>query len=240
MVCPKENALGYVRRSRLKSAELQMRAIEQYCNEMGLSLVDFFVDEENAAELPFAERPAGAALCSQLQPGTHIVAASIGLVFASTAGWLAMFREWSQQAITCHIVRVHGKPLVSCAEMVSMMPKALDALNALKKNARIEATRNALYLREYQGLRYTNYPGYGFLWWGKKGEQMRTPDPVEREVIACIREWRELGHSLDTIRYRLWMMGVKTRNSQRWSRSRVYRALLANSKNVKTPVGPCD
>jgi DNA invertase Pin-like site-specific DNA recombinase len=148
------------------------------------------------------------------------------LAFASPKEWLETVRVFQARSIALHVVDfANGEPLEPTAFPVELIVKVVEGFRAFERKVRSEAIRMALLERKLKGCRYTRCPGYGFRWVGRKGQQRRVPDLEERTVIRRLNKWRSMGYSLNRIYSHLLRIGVKKRDGQPWSRSRINRVL---------------
>jgi len=216
---------GYCRESNAVPIEAQREAILRFCQATNLPLSRIYKDWSDTSDTPFADRPSGQRLWAELQPGQHLVFYMLAFAFSTPENLLSIIRECQARNITLHVVDANGKPLELTAYPWELTAKAVEAYRAHKRILQSESTRNALLERKWQGRRYTNFPGYGYRWARRGGYQIRVADPDEQRVIAWLKKsWLE-GYSLHQLYSKLRDKGIKTRNGEPWSRSRIYRVL---------------
>jgi Resolvase, N terminal domain len=216
----------------------QATTILEFCDRNNLSVGEWFVDAPSAAATTWFKRPEGRRLTDKLAQGDSVVIAAGQWVY-STADDLHTTIEWlrARDAVLCfaganEFTRHNHRAFSTAGHAGEVMVAVLRILVALKFSRRSETARVGVATRKARGVRHCRYPGYGFVWKGQKGHQVRVPHAGEQAAITRIIERRNAGASWNRIARELLWDRVTTSDGEDWSPSRVRRAFLSEASRT--------
>src|SRR5262249_55269809 len=147
-------------------------------------------------------------------------------VFRSAADLLARVRDWAARGIVLHFaefpIGTGGRrvPISISGDMGRLVVGVLEGVASISRTTRSEAIAEGLRARRAKGFRYTNCPGYGHKWVGRRGRQTRAVDEYEWATIEHIISLRHSGHSWSAIALHLMRRRILTPAGEVWSASR--------------------
>ena len=223
-------AVGYIRVSTDMQAtdglslDAQTAAIKQYCEMLGLHLVQIHKDVISGAK---AERPGLKEALRALQRGADVL---VVLKFDRLSRSLRHFCELYETYF-----KSGEKELVAIRESIrldSSMGRALVSIllvfAQMEREATAERTREAMRHMQQHGYPLGRVP-YGFMRVlppGGSRYKILAENPEQQAVLARIKEWLREGETFPAIATRLNAEGVKPPLSTKWNTSYLY--LLAN------------
>lgn len=105
---------GYIRVSTTRQADegeslgAQERTINGYALMHGLTLDHVFIERGVSGSKPLDERPEGAKLLAQLQPGDVVITPKLDRLFRSALDALAKLAKFKKQGVALHMIDLGG------------------------------------------------------------------------------------------------------------------------------------
>ncbi|BCO10071.1 hypothetical protein GF1_24470 [Desulfolithobacter dissulfuricans] len=161
-------AFGYLfidieKRFRVPVAD-QQQVIEQYSQQLGLSVDQFFIEQNSSARRPFGERDEGHRLLQICQADDMIIVARADMVFSRATEGVRLIRRLKKQGISLHIAELEGdivKPqerkLVISTGIADLVATLLERLAQRERSGQSAAIRHAKKIQQKQG-RYLGGP----------------------------------------------------------------------------------
>jgi len=109
-----QRVYGYARVSTAQQADegesldVQQRVIAGYAHMHGMVIDKVFVERGVSGSKPLAERPQGAALLEQLQPGDVVITARLDRMFRSALDALNVLGKLKERGISLHMIDLGG------------------------------------------------------------------------------------------------------------------------------------
>ena len=225
---------GYVRASTKKqidSPDTQKDIIAKYAAMQELDEPTFFVDAAVSGKVPIEERPAGAALFTQLRPGDHLILAKLDRGFRKLSDCVRVLEKLERLGVNLHVCNLMGGALDLGSPMGKFIVHVLAAFAELERAFISERTKEGLKGKKRQGFAHARHPGYGFRWEKRridgKVQKVKVADLAEREVMRAIVGWRMQDGPLswkqiaDHLNYGL---KIRTKDNALWNECRIRRA----------------
>jgi len=214
-----------------KAMRAQEASISAYCRSVSLDAILTVRDDRVAGAIPLTHRLGGRDLLKVVESGGvgHVVIWKLDRLFRSADEILLYLSAWTALGLTLHVTDMGGAPIQSDTEEGEIFRRTTAELAVLEPSLTSERTRTDIALKKSNRFSYGVTPyGYDLV-----GNQLN-PNPVEQEVLAQVRTWRENRWSLRKIADELNRTGVATKQvarggrQARWYASTV-RYLLGNT-----------
>lgn len=169
-----------------------------------------------------ASRKAGGELLARLLPGDHVIVNDLTRMFRSFRDAVATVEDWVERGITLHEVRnrldtstVQGRTFFRFMAVFAQMEREMIS----------ERTREVLANRKRDGKAVGGRAKPGFRYAGAAGSRRQVEDQHEQGAVDQIVRLVDVeGKDFDEVTRVLHLANIRTREGEKWSRSRIYRA----------------
>ncbi|WP_456387338.1 recombinase family protein [Desulfolithobacter sp.] len=205
----------------------QQQVIEQYSQQLGLSVDQFFIEQNISARRPFGERDEGHRLLQVCQADDTIIVARADMVFSRAREGVRLIRRLKKQGISLHIAELEGdvvKPqerkLVISTGIADLVATLLERLAQRERSGQSAAIRHAKKIQQKQG-RYLGGPvPFG---WQVNGEGRLEEDRKEQLIIEEMMAMRA-----DRWSYRDIARQMKEKHGVTFSHEGIRKILASN------------
>lgn len=201
---------GYVRVSTVRQAaegeslEVQQRTVAGYALMHGMTIDQAFVERGVSGSKPLADRPQGAALIAQLQPGDAVITPKLDRMFRSALDALDVLTRLRERDIALHMVDLGGDVSTNgVSKLVFTILSAVAEAERDRIRERVaEVKRDQRTRNRYLG----GIPPFGWRV-GAAGELVA--DPGQQQALGQMHGLRAQGLSLRSVAERMTSAGVK-------------------------------
>ncbi len=191
---------GYVRVSTVQQAsegeslEVQQRQIAGYALMRGLAVDQVFVERAVSGSVPLGERPQGAALLAQAQPGDAIITPKLDRMFRSALDALAVLGRLRDRGTALHMVDLGGD--VATNGISKLVFTILSAVAEAERDRTRERIAEVKRDQRERGRYLGGTPPFGWCV-GENGQLL--PMPEQQAALQQMRTLRAQGMSLRRI-----------------------------------------
>lgn len=219
---------GYTRVSTQSQAdsglglEAQRHKLETYAQLHDLTVGYTFTDEGISGKIALDKRPEGGRMVDALEPGDHVIMASLDRGFRSALDVGRTIPEWHARGIGVHIIDLGVDTTTPMGWCITQIMAAIAELEA---GLIAERTRSALNERVRQGKAATGRAPWG---WVIGEDELLEIHPIEGLAAGEVWELRESGWSWSRCASHLNELGHSTRRGKEWNKNRLESAVQGN------------
>ncbi len=187
------------------SLESQQQRMRDYCATKGLGEPVFFSDPAVSSKVWFAKREAGGELIDRIRRDDHFVITYIDRAFRTMGDFYATFEMLKDRGINFHILQFQGNEIDARTPVGSLVFGILAIVANMERDIKSGRAKDVWnYYRRIKRLYRHNSVRYGFKTVPAPDRGYVTvPDPVQREMMGRMLEWRLQGKSIGWIRQHL-------------------------------------
>jgi DNA invertase Pin-like site-specific DNA recombinase len=230
-IAPQTRIVGYTRVSTTEQASdertslaTQESAIRGLAMIHGIADVTLYSDPGISGGIALEDRPAGAALCEALEPGSIVVASKLDRVFRSASDALATVERWKAQGVDLILVDCGTEP-VSANGNSKLFFSILASVAEFEKGRIAERMKEGRAGKKARGGHIGGFAPYGFRKVGEGRNAALERDEGEQATIAHIKALKAAGATHRAVLAQLAREGVTLRNGSPFSMQQLHNVL---------------
>lgn len=218
---------AYIRVSTNKqdnSKEVQVAEVNKYAKYKGITIDEWFVDQEISGFKPIADRPEGSKLTSLISEGRIgvVICTKIDRAFRNTADGILTREQWEKQGCHFTFLNVEGSSISTKTAVGKAMFTMLIMMAQFERDITSERTTQTLGHRKTEMKAYTREVfGYDNI------DGQLIPNETEQITLDKIRLMKSLGSSMGATATYLNANGYRSKQGAKFYASTI-KAIIEN------------